>query len=113
MAFTLQKSRCNPRDRRAIADLLLFPLFAPITLIVKGLEGYLCGLAYQRPSIWKIILPLAGGVVVVLGYFFGEWALPQLGKAVAIADLPVNIVQASVGFLGGRALFEAARYLDF
>ncbi|HQC46509.1 MAG TPA: ECF transporter S component [Candidatus Syntrophosphaera sp.] len=97
----------------AIADLLLFPLFAPITLIVKGLEGYLCGLANQRSSIWKIILPLAGVVVVVLGYFLGEWALPQLGKAVAIADLPVNIVQASVGFLGGRALFEAARYLDF
>lgn len=96
----------------AIADLLLFPLFAPITLVVKGLEGYICGLAHRRSGLWQFILPLAGSVVIVLGYFFGEWALPQLGQAVAIADLPVNIVQAAVGFLGGRALFEAAKYLD-
>lgn len=96
----------------AIADLLLFPLFAPITLIVKGLEGLICGLAHQRSGLWQIIFPLAGSAVIVLGYFIGEWSLPQLGKAVAIADLPVNIVQASVGFLGGRALFEAAKYLD-
>ncbi len=96
----------------AIADLLLFPLFAPITLVVKGLEGYVCGLAHRRSGLWQIVFPLAGSVLIVLGYFCGEWALPQLGKAVAIADLPVNLVQASVGFLGGRALFEAAKFLD-
>ncbi len=96
----------------AIADLLLFPLFAPITLVVKGLEGYICGLGHRRSGIWQFVFPLAGSGVIVIGYFLGSWALPQLGKAVAIADLPVNLVQASVGFIGGRALFEAARYLD-
>ncbi|MDD4224339.1 MAG: ECF transporter S component [Candidatus Cloacimonetes bacterium] len=96
----------------AIADLLLFPLFAPITLIVKGLEGYICGLGHQRSGLWQFLFPLAGSILIVVGYFIGEWSLPQLGKAVAIADLPVNVVQAAVGFLGGRALFEAARYLD-
>ncbi len=96
----------------AIADLLLFPLFAPITLIVKGLEGYLCGLAHGRSGFWKVVLPLAGSVILVAGYFIGEWSLPQLGKAVALADLPVNLVQAAVGFSGGRALFEATRSLD-
>lgn len=96
----------------AIADLLLFPLFAPITLIVKGVEGYVCGLAHQRSGLWQIIFPLLGSAIIVAGYFFGEWTLPQLGKAVALADLPVNAVQASVGFFGGRALFEAAKFLD-
>ncbi len=96
----------------AIADLLLFPLFAPITLIVKGLEGFICGLAHQKSGFWQIIFPLIGAIVIIVGYFIGEWFLPQLGKAVALADLPVNIVQALVGFVGGRTLFEAAKYLN-
>ncbi|MCB5223545.1 MAG: ECF transporter S component [Candidatus Cloacimonadaceae bacterium] len=96
----------------AIADLLLFPLFAPITLIVKGLEGLLCGLGHKSSGLGRFLFPLAGVALMVGGYFLGEWALPQLGKAVAIADLGVNIVQGVVGFVGGRALFEAAKYLD-
>jgi uncharacterized membrane protein len=96
----------------AIADLLLFPLFAPITLVVKGLEGFICGLGYGKGTLGKLLFPLLGTSVIVAGYFLGEWFMPQLGKAVAMADLPVNIVQAAVGFTGGRALYEAARYLD-
>lgn len=96
----------------AIADLLLFPLFAPITLAVKGLEGFICGLAHDKAPWLKIVLPLLGSCVIVIGYFLGEWFMPTLGKAVALADLPVNIVQASAGFIGGRALFAAAQYLD-
>jgi uncharacterized membrane protein len=91
---------------------LLFPLFAPITLIVKGLEGFICGLAHQKSGFWQIIFPLIGAIVIIVGYFVGEWFLPQLGKAVALADLPVNIIQALVGFVGGRALFEAVKYLN-
>lgn len=96
----------------AIADLLLFPLFAPITLLVKGTEGFLCGLAFKRNGIMRTVFSLLGAGVIVLGYFLGEWFMPQLGKAVAVADLPVNIIQAVAGFLGGRALFEAARHFD-
>ncbi|MBW6514060.1 MAG: ECF transporter S component [Candidatus Syntrophosphaera sp.] len=96
----------------AIADLLLFPLFAPITLVVKGIEGFICGLAHQKKGLLQFVFPLLGSAFIVLGYFVGEWFMPQLGKAVAMADLPVNVVQASAGFIGGRALYEAARYLD-
>lgn len=96
----------------AIADLLLFPLFAPITLIVKGLEGWLSGLGHNSSGLARFLFPLAGSAVMVGGYFLGELVLPQLGKAVAVADLGVNVVQALVGFVGGRALFEAAKYLD-
>ncbi len=96
----------------AIADLLLFPLFAPVTLLVKGTEGFICGLAYRQKGLLRFLLPLVGCSIMVAGYFIGEWLMPQLGKAIAISDLPVNIVQASVGFIGGRLLFEAARYLD-
>lgn len=96
----------------AIADLLIFPLFAPITLLVKGLEGYLCGLGHKSSALGRFLFPLAGSAVIVGGYFLGEWFMPQLGKAVAIADLPANIIQASVGFIGGRALWEATKYFD-
>ena len=96
----------------AIADLMLFPLFAPITLVVKGLEGFICGLAHRKSGLFTFLFPLAGALVLISGYFLGELLMPQFGLTVAVADLPANIVQALVGFFGGRALFEAARYLD-
>jgi len=96
----------------AIADLLLFPLFAPITLLVKGCEGLVCGLAHNKGPVLRILFPLLGSMILVAGYFAGEWFMPQLGKAVALADLPANLVQAAAGFFGGRLLFAAARYLD-
>jgi hypothetical protein len=37
--------------------------------------------------------------------------IPQFGKAVAFANLPGNLIQAAVGLLGGKALFEASKLL--
>jgi uncharacterized membrane protein len=96
----------------AIADLMIFPMFAPITLIVKGCEGYICGLAHQKNDFLQLMLPLIGCSVMVAGYFLGEWMMPQLGFAVAMSDFLANSVQATAGFIGGRILFEAATYLE-
>ena len=91
----------------ALADLIGFPVFIPITLIVKGLEGLISGLGRKGNNLHSFIFPALAVIVMVAGYFGGSWLFPNLGKAVAIADLPLNIVQAAVGFAGGRILFAA------
>lgn len=95
----------------AIADLIGFPIFAPITLVVKGLEGFVCGFAYQEKGFLTILFPVLAGLVLISGYFLGTMLLPQLGKAAALSDLPGNILQAVFGVIGGRALFEASKRL--
>ncbi|HNV63400.1 MAG TPA: ECF transporter S component [Candidatus Cloacimonas acidaminovorans] len=91
----------------ALADLIGFPVFAPITLIVKGLEGLVAGLA--KPAVkWQIyFFPAIAVIIMIAGYFLGCWLFPNLGLAVAIADLPVNIIQAVAGYIGGIALHLA------
>jgi uncharacterized membrane protein len=91
----------------ALADIIGFPIFAPITLVAKGLEGLISGLAKRGNNLQSYLYPLLAVIVMVAGYFVGSWILPNLGKAVAFADLPMNIVQAAVGFAGGRILFGA------
>jgi len=55
----------------ALADLIGFPVFAPITLIVKGLEGLVAGLA--KPAVkWQIyFFPAIAVIIMIAGYFFG------------------------------------------
>jgi len=91
----------------ALADLIGFPVFAPITLIVKGLEGLICGLGSRGRKVNTFIFPALGVLFMVAGYFVGTWLFPNLGKVVALTDLPVNFIQAAVGLLGGRALYGA------
>ncbi len=91
----------------AMADLIGFPVFAPLTLLIKGLEGLVCGLASKGSKLQSFILPAVAVLLMVAGYFVGTWFFPNLGKAVALADLPVNLIQAVVGYLGGRALYGA------
>lgn len=91
----------------ALADLIGFPVFAPITLVIKGLEGLISGLGKPGRKVDTFIFPALAVIVMVGGYFLGTWFFPNLGKAMALADLPVNIIQAVVGYGGGRALYGA------
>ncbi len=57
----------------ALADLLLgYSAFAPFTLIIKGLEGFIIGTIAGgpgKPSLIKLAIAwLVGGVVIVGGY---------------------------------------------
>jgi len=45
-------------------------------------------------------------------YFAGTWFMPSFGKAAAIADFPPNILQAALGFVGGRLLFLAYKRIE-
>lgn len=72
----------------ALMDILLgYSIWAPFTLIVKGLEGWLVG-KLAREGNWNqnILAIIAGGNVMVIGYaitkgFLISWAavLPEIG----------------------------------
>jgi len=83
----------------AAADVLLgYVFFSPITLISKGTEGFVAGVLSKVVKTKSIRMALgvgAGGTCMVTGYFLGEWVLFGLGPA--IAEIPVNIAQVTVG----------------
>jgi len=91
----------------AIADIIGFPIFAPITLIAKGGEGFISGLAKGKGTFWKLFFPIIGSLFMVVIYFLGTMILPTNGIASAVAELPANLVQAVLGNIGARLLLVA------
>jgi uncharacterized membrane protein len=90
----------------AVADLIGgFFIFAPITLVAKGLEGYLAGLIGQT-KIKPVLLPLASLSMISI-YFIAELFYPGMGLGAALSELPFNAIQAVVGAFGGYAVYIA------
>ena len=62
----------------AIADIIGFPLFAPITLVVKGLEGMAVGYlssrvrGYTKVNKLDVIAVTVGAIIMLTGYFIAE-----------------------------------------
>lgn len=84
-----------------LADILVGAMiFAPGTLIIKGIEGFLCGLLYEKISKrFKNILAICisciiAGAFMVFAYFIYELIIFSLEGA--MGGLPGNIVQGIV-----------------
>lgn len=89
----------------ALADILGgYYIFAPITFIVKGIEGFVVGsIAHDKKSgtkssIWIIVAIVTGAVIMIAGYFIGEATILKLfdntfGLTAAITELPGNAIQ--------------------
>jgi uncharacterized membrane protein len=91
----------------AIADIIGgYAMFAPITLVVKFVEGGLAALAgaTERPT--RFLYLVLGGVVLVGGYFIAEWSMPSFGLPGALTELLPNTIQAVGGAVGGYILFK-------
>lgn len=88
----------------AIADLLLgYAYYAPITFIVKGLEGWLCGWIYERSHKQKPLLSaMLAGIWMVCGYFVAESFLYT--PAAALAATPGNLAQGVMGAVSALLL---------
>lgn len=93
----------------AMADLLLgYTHYVPITLIVKGLEGFIAGslleteIGQRKP----IIATSIAGIFMAFGYFVPE--IFMYGKA-AIASIPGNIVQGLLGAVTSVVLYTALK----
>lgn len=90
-------------------------LFAPITFVVKGVEGYVVGLITsaareQKPvEIRKVVAVAVGALIMVAGYFAAEATVLKLvdnafGFAAAMTELPLNLVQGGVSAVLGYIL---------
>lgn len=91
----------------AIADVIGYPIYAPFTLVIKAIEGLVCGLIgmiitkkYFKKPIQAIIGTVGmfvASLVMVLGYFGTDWILSTL--AGAVANLPFSVIQGGVSIV--------------
>ena len=86
----------------AISDVLGgYAYFAPSTLVVKGVEGFIAGLIANRISYRRDVLAvIIAGAEMITGYFLAEFFPLQIGWA-ALGEVPANILQIVVGGLVG------------
>jgi len=92
----------------ALSDALLgYGYFAPLTLLIKGVEGFLTGLigSSKRLSM-KTAGVTAGAVAMLVGYFSVEAPLYGVGPAFAELSL-VNSIQVVVGAIVSLVLSQA------
>jgi len=81
-------------------DLILgYPMYAPWTLIIKGLEGLIVGcISKRKTSYLDIISVILGGAVMITGYLLTEALILGFGFEYAIAEaVTVNIPQFVIG----------------
>ncbi|MFH0749006.1 MAG: ECF transporter S component [Candidatus Bathyarchaeota archaeon] len=85
----------------ALADLIGgYSLFAPITFVVKGVEGALVGLISNGKD-WRrdVIAVIIGGVEMISGYFLAETFILGFGALAALTEVPGNFFQILTGCL--------------
>lgn len=79
-------------------------IYAPVTFIVKGIEGYIVGKVAHgektdKKEMVRIAAVLIGALIIPAGYFFGELYFLKIfdnstfGYAYAIGGLPGNLIQ--------------------
>jgi uncharacterized membrane protein len=94
----------------AIADIIGFPIFAPFTLVIKGLEGLIAGLISNGESFKRDVLAWgAGSMIVIAGYFIVEAYVLRLGTPAALIEIPGNFFQVVFGGVFGVPLSRLIR----
>ena len=79
----------------AIADLLVAPVYAIPTCIIKGLAGFISGYIFTRcknKSKGKILAFISGGIIITIGYYIAELIMTS-STVVPLAGMPYNIIQ--------------------
>lgn len=93
----------------ALADLLTgYSLYIPITLVVKGLEGWMAGALFERGRKERpVVATVPAGLWMALGYFLAELFLYRW--PVPLVTVPFNLAQGVVGALLGTFLYAAVK----
>ncbi|MEF8832421.1 MAG: ECF transporter S component [Candidatus Thermoplasmatota archaeon] len=90
----------------AAADVYLgFAFYAPITLIVKGLEGFVVGEISGESVKSKILGVGTGAPIMIIGYTLARAYFEGVPAALFI-ELPIDIIQASIGAAIGLPVAE-------
>ena len=89
-----------------LADLFAgYAFYAPITFVVKGLEGFFAGWLFQKMDHKKpLVATVIAGVWMAIGYAIGDTILFSFGAA--IASFPLNIAQGLVGAFLSTLLYR-------
>ena len=96
----------------AIADLLAgYAVFAPGTFVVHGLQAVVVAYLGRGRKPWVMfVAAVAGGLVVIAGYFIYEWIFLQMGIAAAAKEIfPGNTIQVATGLVGVLVYILVAR----
>jgi uncharacterized membrane protein len=99
-----------------LADILLASYsFAPGTLLIKGIEGFVIGLIANprikniRFSFRDVIAVISGGLLIPLGYFIYEAFILNQGVMVALGEVPGNFFQFGFAAVSSILLITATR----
>lgn len=93
----------------ALADLTSpYAAYAPFTFVIKGLEGFVVGkIAFgSEKKSKKALAILAGGSIMIIGYFVVQITVFLIPPPVALIEVPFNILQVLVGGLVAIATTE-------
>jgi len=96
----------------ATADIITgYAYFAPYTLVIKGLEGFLAGAIRDGRSTRRDGLGwLVGAIVMVSGYFLSEAYMMGFGVPAALVEVPSNMIQVLSGAVVAIPLARGLRY---
>lgn len=98
----------------ALADLSSpYAVFAPFTFVIKGLEGLVVGKIAENKekNAVRVIAILMGGLIMIVGYYIVEVTVFMIPPAVALIEVPFNIIQMTVG--GFVAILLAKKIKNF
>lgn len=103
-----------------IADLILgYVMYAPFTLVIKGLEGLICGgliLLYDRTLGKRFKNYIAQVIAGVIAMIIAALTMSSLyciadgilyGWGAAIVNAPVNLLQGAIGIVAGSIIVYA------
>ena len=83
--------------------------FAPFTLVIKGIEGFLAGYIARSDTGWRLRLSwVLASIAMVGGYFLTNWLFLGYGFLAGVYEVPFDTAQVLAGGLIGRPV---ARYL--
>ncbi len=95
----------------ALADILLsYTHYAPITFIVKGIEGYIAGTLLEKKYRQKkspILAMVISGIWMGFGYYLAE--IFMYGGKAALASVPANLIQGLTGAVTSVLLFMSLK----
>lgn len=93
----------------AAADVILgWGFYAPITLVLKGLQGYVVGSISGKSTKSKLLAVLLGAPIMIFGYVIAR-AYFEGVPAALFQELPINIIQAGVGLAIALPLSEGLK----
>lgn len=109
-----------------IADLILgYGMYAPFTLVIKGLEGLICGgliLLYDRTLGKRFKNYIAQVIAGVISMIIAALTMSSLyciadgilyGWGAAIVNAPVNLLQGAIGIVAGSIIVYALNLPKF